>query len=144
MEALNMEDEFVLVPILVEWLPDVYRLLGSLAEKKTDSSKIISQESPEELIIRAYNESHGHMKAVLDYLIENPDKEMTVKDLSNYVNLDSFQFRGVLGAFGRRCSSHYKTKDLLFQVKRRGNKYFYVMPKQIAEIINREKERIKV
>lgn len=60
------------------------------------------------LATRAYKESWGNMKPLMEYLADNPDRLVSYTEASKALGFPSkLSMPGLLGAFGRRANHRY-------------------------------------
>jgi hypothetical protein len=108
---------YVAIPVLEEYLPEVYGVLARLSRADAESADtrpdIPEAEPSNELVIRMYRESeagHAHQK-LMDHLAtvaENDgDRWVPSSELMQVLGKDRVQLRGVFGAFGRRANHRY-------------------------------------
>ena len=103
-----MHGDIVMVPVPVDRLLDVYRLLGApaLAAAHDSATRGVLDESA--LLRRAYRESPPEtMRAALDYLAERPGRSVSSSELAASIRRTTHQLAGVMGAFGRRWANRY-------------------------------------
>ncbi|MFL5913052.1 MAG: hypothetical protein ACJ768_21100 [Gaiellaceae bacterium] len=93
---------YVYLPVPEDRVEDVYRLLAGAdeAEAKLDQKVLLE---------RAYRESDGAFRRLLDYLAERPGEPVTTKQLAAGIGLErgTASLAGMLGAYGRRARNRY-------------------------------------
>jgi len=68
----------------------------------------MSAEDLAALATRAYEESWGNMKPLMEYLADNPDRLVSYTEASEALGFPSkLSMPGLLGAFGRRANHRY-------------------------------------
>lgn len=68
----------------------------------------VSPEERKQYIERAYLESDGGAKPLLEYLAENPERKISFPEISENLGYDSARsLPGLLGSFGRRAKHRY-------------------------------------
>lgn len=76
--------------------------------EEDEASQEVSTEALVALATRAYTESEGNMKPLLEFLAENPDRLVSYTEASEALNFPSnLSMPGLLGAFGRRANHRY-------------------------------------
>jgi hypothetical protein len=107
-----MSAEFVMMPVPVDRVQEVYELLArpsaAIGAGTADGVSVMPLPWSDEFLRRAYKESSAAMKAVLDTLASRPGETVSVVDLAAATGLDRGKVPGVLGAFGRRWNHRYE------------------------------------
>lgn len=165
MNMPSAPESIVYMPVQVAYLPLVNELIATLAKRGLPLTEPIvlggvgvkSAPAPDvrrdatptgtkdgrwtsDLARIAYRESDKAMRGVLGLLASNPDTPFTSKEVARAAGYPVHKLPSVLGAFGNRCKSRYKTGGACFE-----NRYdkvarsrLYVMPASIAEAIRRD------
>jgi hypothetical protein len=101
-------ENVVMVPVPLNRLTEVYRLLGSPSAAGVLAVDTEADAWTEEMVARAYRESAERMRKVFDTLMADPDRRFSASELAKILGISQSQIRGVLGAFGNRVKSRYK------------------------------------
>jgi len=143
-----MATEFVMVPVPVERVREVYAVLageapGDAPTKAADdeggdpASTLLMGDWSEELIARAYRESPGSIVGIFNYLSDNPGREVIADELAQHINRTRAQMAGALGAFGRRTKNRYGRQSWPFHAwwSHESHRVIYKMDADVAEVI---------
>lgn len=97
------------------------------------------------MIEEAYEAASDRMRALLDLLASRPDERLYAEDFMEAIGVDPHDvINGVLGPFGRLTSRRFaprlpnRENTWSFTVSKdiRDGRWFYLMPRQVAEVIN--------
>jgi hypothetical protein len=134
--------EFIMVPVPEDRVQEVYTLLASPpgGDPPAASAVVRSSEWTQDEVIRAYRESHGHMKGVLDYLAARPGQPVRSDELYQALGLTSDQFKGVMGSWGKRSKNRYEKNQWFFDGTWNPESWMvvYTMSEEDAETIRNE------
>lgn len=148
----NEELDFVSVPIPRRLVTAVYRFVAEqeaeLAPSDHATRDSLSEAEQREaewddaLIRRNWQESPPTIRAFLRVLAKRPDELVPITELARAVypaDADRAKLAGVLGAFGRRCSSRYDVRTWPFwrEWNYETSMWEYAMDARIAEMILR-------
>lgn len=129
---MNERDNLVSILVPVDRVLEVYAFLSRKEEasKDEEGSRPVKEISgdrpagsddwPQELIQRAYEESPQSMRKILDYFSERPDTVVRAEELIAVLEgvhmkpSKSSQLAGTLGAFGNRVGGRYERNDWPF------------------------------
>ena len=139
--------EFVMVPVPLDRVLEVYAVLGRDHQRQVQSEPMPEAVGPPStreratdpaIIKRAYLESSEKMKAFLDYLAARPEQWTSTEEVGNAIGYGWNQVAGMLGAFGRRWEHRYKEAGNWFFDNKWDNvenHQDYLMPPEAARII---------
>jgi hypothetical protein len=85
---------------------------------------------------RAYTESEGKAKPLLEFLGDNPERWIPFPEAREHLGYDNPRsFSGLLGSFGRRAIHRYEG-IWPFHIERRDGEWQLFMSKENASVIN--------
>lgn len=96
----------------------------------------VTPEERKQFVERAYLESDGGAKPLLEFLADNPDRKISFPEISESLGYDSTRsLPGLLGSFGRRAKHRYNGVKP-FSSDWEIDQWFLTMSKEDAESIN--------
>ena len=100
-----------------------------------------------EAVRRAYRESADKMRALLVFLADHPDREVSSEEMAEAINA-KFGWNtvaGMLGAFSRRCANRYGRSKPMWEFRYDdADRILITMPPQVAKIIKDAEKTPKV
>ena len=132
-----------MVAVPEELAPAVMRFVEGLEDERAQGTGGEGEEGfvhgwSAETVRRAYRESADRMREILDFLAQNPGREVSSSEIA-----DAIEARygwntvaGMLGAFGRRCANRYGRSEPMWEVRYDDRDRTLVrMPRAAAEAI---------
>jgi hypothetical protein len=92
---------------------------------------------------RAYKESADKMRDLLDFLAENPGREVSSEEIAEAIDAKYGwnTIAGMLGAFGRRCTNRYRKLEPMWEYRPDENdRNLITLPPKTAEVIRDARE----
>ncbi len=128
--------EFVQVPVPVDRVEDVYRLLAQPAV--TEDSEDALEEWDLEMLKRfADGTGVANVKVgkMLDVMSQSPNELFTIADLVEETDYDRLEIRGALSGLTRHLRAHFDGADWMFDTEwSNENEAAYSVNKHIAEL----------
>jgi hypothetical protein len=134
---------YVMVPVPEERVTEIFGILSRSADPVASATENGAADWAREPIVRMYRESPPAMKAFLDHLADNPERDFTSVEMAQAIGRTDRQFRGVLGAFGHRVHSRYRWDTWPFDVRWDTGRGFnvYRMSRAVADMIRSGAQR---
>ena len=89
-----------------------------------------------EYVRRAYVDSSGQAKPLLEFLADNPERMVSMPEVSSHLGFPTPRsLPGLLGAFGRRAKHRYNGVKP-FDAHQDGDTWFLHMSQEAADVIN--------
>lgn len=147
----HMADEFVMVPVPVGRVQEVYALLAQPSGTSTTSAPAVVAEGEvggwnADLVRRMFKDSGDPMQRMLRLLAEADGDELSTNEIADKLGLPkgAMSVAGMAGALGRRVSNRYSMDgppwtsrwrfiDAADQAK--GTETLIAMPKWVCEVI---------
>jgi hypothetical protein len=147
-----MADQFVSVPVPVDRVVEVYRLLASPPSGMSKPETVKSIQSGEDwtwlvehtnekadwpikVIHRAVTESNTGQRAFLKYLAEHPGESLTTQQAAEALKVERKDIAGALSGLSRRAKSRYGQTGWFFAAQWDGAQFSYCMDQREADAV---------
>jgi hypothetical protein len=106
------------------------------APTATAAAEGTSSDEFAEYVRRAYVDSSGQAKPLLEFLADNPERMVSMPEVSSHLGFPTPRsLPGLLGAFGRRAKHRYNGVKP-FDAHQDGDTWFLHMSQEAADVIN--------
>lgn len=129
-------------PEAVRAAAEVLVLRGEVQEESAEEASggqpdpEVSDEKRAEYVRRAYEESSGMAKPLLEFLADNPERLIPFPEVSQHLGYETARsLPGLLGSFGRRAKHRYEGR-WPFAAREIGDQWHLMMSSENAEIVN--------
>jgi len=142
--------EFVSIPVPVDRVNEVYKLLASppsnapatVVAKPTEEDwswlavhTDAKQDWPVETILRAVLESNPATRRLLKYLADHQGKWLSTPDIAAGLQIKATDIRGPLSGLSRRIKHRYKMQRWFFDAEWNGQTFKYRMHEREAAVV---------